>query len=257
MLGSAFAAAWLVLLGGCGLQLSLNAEAHDQWKKSYTLAQGGSFEIHNTNGRMEIRTGDTDAVDVVADRSVRAGTDEGAKDALRRMEISETVSPDHIVLDSTGGGGMSMQININKKVDFVVTLPRWAAVKLVATNGDIQVTDLTGMLTVETTNGRVKATGLGNGAKVDTTNGAITLDFTKIADAGITCETTNGAIQITIPANSKASVSARVSNGTIVTKNLDLAATEQSRRRLDASIGGGGPAIRLTTTNGLIELKGR
>jgi len=127
----------------------------------------------------------------------------------------------------------------------------------VATNGEIQVTDLTGLLTVETTNGRVRATGLGNGAKVDTTNGAITLDFTKVADAGITCETTNGAIQITIPANSKASVSARVSNGTIVTKSLDLAATEQSRRRLDASIGGGGPAIRLTTNNGLIELKGR
>jgi len=256
VLGSAFAAACVVLFGGCGLQLSLNAEAHDQWKKSYKLAQGGSFEIHNTSGRMDIRTGDTDAVDVVADRSVRAGTDEGAKDALRRMEISETVSPDRIVLDSTGGG-MSMQINISKKVDFVVTLPRWAAVKLVATNGDIQVTDLTGLLTVETTNGRVRATGLGNGAKVDTTNGAITLDFAKVADAGITCETTNGAIQITIPANSKASVSARVSNGTIVTKSLDLAATEQSRRRLDASIGGGGPAIRLTTTNGLIELRGR
>jgi DUF4097 and DUF4098 domain-containing protein YvlB len=111
------------------------------------------------------------------------------------MEISETVSPDHIVLDSTGGGGMSMQINISKKVDFVVTLPRWAAVKLVSTNGDIQVTDLSGALTVETTNGRVRATGLGNGAKVESTNGAITLDFAKVADAGITCETTNGAIR--------------------------------------------------------------
>ncbi|HKW00965.1 MAG TPA: DUF4097 family beta strand repeat-containing protein [Vicinamibacterales bacterium] len=256
VVGSAFAAACLLLLGGCGLQLSLNAEAHDQWKKSYKLAQGGSFEIRNTNGRMQIRTGDTDAVDVVADRSVRAGSDEGAKDALRRMEISETVSPDRILLDATGGG-MGLQINISKKVDFVVTLPRWAAVKLVSTNGDIEVTDLTGVLTVETTNGRVRATGLGNGAKVESTNGAITLDFTKVADAGITCEATNGAIQVTIPSDSKASISARVSNGTIVTKSLNLAATEQSRRRLDASIGGGGPSIRLTTTNGLIELKGR
>ena len=34
-LGSAFAAACLVLLGGCGLQLSLNAEAHDLWFMSY------------------------------------------------------------------------------------------------------------------------------------------------------------------------------------------------------------------------------
>lgn len=170
--------------------------------------------------------------------------------------FSETVSPDHILLDTTSPG-MSLQVNISRKVDFVVTLPRWAAVKLVSTNGDIEVTDLTGALTVDTTNGRVKATGLGNSAKVESTNGAITLDFAKVADPGITCETTNGAIQITIPRDTKATVSARVSNGAIVTKNLDLAATEQSRRRLDASIGGGGPSIRLTTTNGLVELKGR
>ena len=256
VLGSVLAAAWVVLGAGCGLQLSLNAEAHDQWKKSYKLAQGGSFEVHNTNGRMEIRTGDTDAVEVVADRTVRAGSDEAAKDALSRMEIGETVSPDHILLDTTAKG-MNVQVNISKKVDFVVTLPRWAVVNLVSTNGDIEVTDLTGALTIDTTNGRVRATGLGTAAKVESTNGAITLEFDKVADPGITCETTNGAIQVTIPANSKATISARVSNGTIVTKGLDLSATEQSRRRLDASLGGGGPSIRLSTTNGLVELRGR
>lgn len=254
--GWVLAAAWVMLTAGCGLQLSLSAEAHDQWKKTYKLAQGGTFEIHNTNGRMEIRTSDTDTVDVVADRTIRAGSDEGAKDALRRMEISETVSPDRILLDTTGKS-MSLEVNISKKVDFVVTLPRWAAVKLVSTNGDIEVTDLSGALTVETTNGRVRATGLGNGAKVDSTNGAITLDFAQVGESGISCETTNGAIQVTIPANSKANVSARVSNGAIVTKGLVVSATEQSRRRLDGSIGGGGPAIHLTTTNGLVELKGR
>src|SRR5262249_19229515 len=179
--GSVLAAAWVGLAGGCGLQLSLNAEAHDQWKKTYKLAQGGSFEVHNTNGRMEIRTGDTDAVDVVADRTVRAGSDEAAKDALRRMEITETISPDRILLDTTAQG-VNMQVNISKKVDFVVTLPRWAVVKLVSTNGDIEVTDLTGALTIDTTNGRVRATGLGTAAKVESTNGAITLDFTNVAD---------------------------------------------------------------------------
>lgn len=256
VLGSVIAAGCVVLGAGCGLQLSLNAEAHDQWKKTYKLAQGGTFEIHNTNGRMEIRTADTDTVDVVADRTVKAGSDEGAKDALRRMEIAETVSPDHILLDTTAKS-MNMELNISKKVDFVVTLPRWATVKLVSTNGDIEVTDLTGALTVQTTNGRVRATGLGTAARVESTNGAITLDFTAVAEPGITCETTNGAIRVTIPANSKANISARVSNGTIVTKGLNLSATEQSRRRVDASIGGGGPAIRLTTTNGLVELAGR
>ena len=129
--------------------------------------------------------------------------------------------------------------------------------KLETTNGDIQVTDLTGMLTVETTNGRVRPRASGNGAKVETTNGAITLDFAKVGDAGITCETTNGAIHITIPANSKASVSARVSNGAIVTEEpgprgdraVAAAARRVDRRRR--------PRDSPETTNGVIELKGR
>jgi hypothetical protein len=253
---SAGAAALLFLAGACGLQFALGAEAKDQWKKSYTLAPGGSFEIRNTNGRIEVRTGDGNTVDVVADRVVRAATDEGAKDALRRLEIAETVSPDRISLDATGHG-MGLQINISKRVDFVVHLPRWAAVKLVSTNGDIDVADLGGSLAIETTNGGIKGTGLANTTTVSSTNGTVTLEFAKLGDSGISCETTNGAIQITIPRDSKARLSARVTNGTITTSDLELSASEQSRRRLEASIGGGGPAIRLETTNGLIQLRGK
>ncbi|HUL73643.1 MAG TPA: DUF4097 family beta strand repeat-containing protein [Vicinamibacterales bacterium] len=253
----AMAASLLVFAGACGLQFALGAEARDQWKKSYTLKEGGAFEIRNTNGRIEIRTGDGNTVDVVADRVVHAATDEAAKDALRRLEIAETVSPDRVALDATGRG-MGLQINISKHVDFVVHLPRWAAVKLVSTNGDIDVADVGGSFDVETTNGRIKGTGLMNSTTVSSTNGAITLDFAKLGEAGISCETTNGAIQVTIPRDSKARLSARVSNGTIQTSDLDLSASEQSRRRLEASIGGGGgPSIKLETTNGLIQLKGK
>ncbi|MFI5177372.1 MAG: DUF4097 family beta strand repeat-containing protein [Vicinamibacterales bacterium] len=253
---AAFGAAWLVFAGACGLQFAPGAEAKDQWTKSYTLKEGGSFEIRNTNGRIEVRTRDGNTVDVVADRVVRAATDEGAKDALRRLEIAETVTPDRVALDATGHG-MGLQINISKHVDFVVHLPRWAAVKLVSTNGDIDVADLDGSFNVETTNGRIRGTGLGNATTVSSTNGAITLEFARLAEAGISCETTNGAIQVTIPRDSRARLSARVTNGTITTSDLELSASEQSRRRLEASIGGGGPVIRLETTNGLIQLKGK
>ncbi len=253
---AAFVAVGLLAATACGIPFSFRAEARDQWKKSYTLAQGGSFEIHNTNGRIEIRTGDGDAVEVTADRIVRAGSDEDAKNALKRFEFTETVTPDHILIDTTSKG-LNLEMNVSKTVDFVVHLPRSAAVKLIATNSDIDVADIGGLFTVETTNGKVNATGLGNAATVETTNAAISLDFAKVADAGISCETTNGKIEVIIPRTSKASVSARVTNGAINTENLDLTSTDASKKRLDGSIGGGGPRIRLEATNALIVLKGR
>jgi hypothetical protein len=254
--GTVLVAAGLAAAAGCGLPFMLNAEARDQWKKTYTLAPGGSFEVHNTNGRIEIRVGDGDTVDVVADRVVRAGSDEDAKGALKRLEITETVSPDRVRLD-VDTHSLGMQMHVSQHVDFVVRVPKWAAVKLVSTNGDIDVADIGGAFSVETTNGRIKAEGLNNSASVESTNGAITLDFAKVGEGGITCETTNGKIEVIIPRNSKALLSARVTNGAISTSDLDLSATEQSRRRIEASIGGGGPTIRLETTNGAIEVRGR
>jgi hypothetical protein len=38
---------------------------------------------------------------------------------------------------------------------------------------------------------------------------------------------------------------------------LTVAVAEQSRRRLDGTLGGGGPLIRLETTNGAVQIRGK
>jgi hypothetical protein len=48
-----------------------------------------------------------------------------------------------------------------------------------------------------------------------------------------------------------------VANGGIDTNGLPLDATESSRRRLEARLNGGGPAIRIEGTNGGIRLASR
>ena len=254
--GTTLLAAGLVAASGCGLPFMLNAEAREQWKQTYTLAQGGSFELHNTNGRIEVRVADGDQIDVVADKVVRAGSDEDAKNALKRLEITARVTPTLVRLD-VDTHTLGLHLNQSQHVDFVVKVPKWAAVTLVSTNGDIDVANLGGAFDVETTNGRVQAEGLANTASVESTNGAITLDFAKLGDGGVKCETTNGKIEVIIPRDSKAQLSARVTNGAISTSGLEISATEQSRRRVEGAIGGGGPAITLETINGLITVRGR
>lgn len=246
----------LVPLGACGLNFSNQAEAHDQWKRSYTLTTGGKVEIRNTNGRIDVQPGDGNGVEIVAERTVSAATDDAAKEALSKFEISETASPNHITVDSSNHGS-GILIGINRRVDYQIRVPRWANVTLNSTNGDINVAGVEGEFRVETTNGRIIGSALGSSAVVTTTNGEISLDFAKLGADGIRCETTNGMISVTVPHDSKASISARVTNGGISTEGLDVAVTEKSRRLLDGSIGGGGPSIRLETTNGAVRIKGK
>lgn len=255
--GPLLLAASLVAAGACDLHLSNQAEAKDQWKRSYTLAAGGTLEVRNSNGRITVEAGDGNGVEVVADRLVRAASDEAAKDALAKFEIAETVAPDRVKLDSTNRGG-GIFVGMSRQVDYQIRVPRWANVTLDAANSDITVTGLSGDLRAETTNGRVRASALSNGATIVSTNGAISLDMAAIGRSDVSCETTNGLIAVTVPRDGKALLSVRVLNGTIKTENLDVAVSERSRQRLDGTIGGGGgPKIRLETTNGLITLTGR
>ena len=247
---------WSMLVSvGCGLHFTPGIEAKEDWTRRYTLKSGGSLEIRNTNGRIKVRPGDGDAVEIVATRVARGDDEAAAKRALDGIQIRETASPTSILLDSTFGeafGGVREQ----RQVHYVVTLPRRANLTLKATNGDIDLDGVTGTIAVESTNGRIKASGVENQTKVETGNGEVVIDVAKLGGA-VTCDTTNGRISVTIPRDAKAELSARVTNGAISHSNLELAVKETSRRRLDASIGGGGPEIKLETTNGAIEIRGR
>jgi hypothetical protein len=244
-----------VALGACNV-VSLTAEATDTWTRHYSLTQGGSVDIRNTNGRTEVLAGDGNAVDVTATKIARAISDEGARDALRRIEINETVAPDRIAIDSSEHN-MSFEINASRRVDYVVHVPRWANVELRATNGELRVRDLTGALRARTTNGTIDGQALAGPTNASATNGRVVLDFAHLGDGDIVCDTTNGAISMTLPSEAKATLTASVTNGGISTGGLSLAVSEQSRRRLEGTLNGGGTSIRLSTTNGAIAVRGR
>ncbi|MSO49856.1 MAG: hypothetical protein EXQ49_08125 [Acidobacteria bacterium] len=241
-------------LGACNLQLSTDVEAKDQWTRSCPLTPTGELAINTTNGRINVTAGDGDTVTVTAERIVKAGTEDVAKQQLALFEMKEDVKPDRVSIDSTGRG---FTINVSRRVNYTVTMPKGASLTLVSTNGEILVTNIGGHFSAETTNGSVIATGLKQSAKVSTANGVVDLGFDAVAGEGSAAETTNGMITVSLPNSTNADFSARVSNGAINRENLTLQVSEESRRRLDGRMGTGGARIRLETTNGAITVRGR
>jgi len=237
----------------CGILIA-QEQASNEWTRSYTVEEGATFEIVNTNGKIAVTATDGSAIEVVAERIVKAPTEEKAKALLDDFEIRESATASNVRLESKSP---SMEFGVSRSVNYTVKVPRWANVRLETTNGDIQVADLTGELRIDATNGRIQASGLENTTRVSTTNGAITLDFAKIGEDGIECETVNGAITIALPKDASADVDARVTNGTISTDDVGLSVTEESRRRVEGRLGSGGARVRLETVNGAIRLKAR
>jgi hypothetical protein len=249
---------WLVLAvvggGACG-HVTARAEVTDEWRRSYPVAPGASFEIENTNGRIRVEAGGKDTIDVVATRRVKAPTEAQARTTLQEFVIEEKTSGSHIKLEAKTER-FAFMVNRSKSVDYVVRAPSWVNITLESTNGEIEVVGVGGMLRAESTNADIRATALEGGANVETTNGDVHLDFARLSEGGLKSSTTNGDITVNLPRDVRASLSARVTNGNISATDLSLTTTEQSRRRLEASIGGGGPQVRLSTTNGEIRVRG-
>ncbi len=227
------------------------AQQKDTWTKDYTVEPGGEFEVRNTNGRISVEPSSDGRISVVAERTARAMTDEAARELLSKHQIEEQVSADAVRLESKAPFGLKGTVT----VEYHVKVPAGIRVKLRGTNGGMTLTDLPNEVAAETTNGGIKGTGLSGGIRAVTTNGGVTLEVTRLTDAGIEMEATNGGLRLRLPADAKAEIAARTTNGGIDIDGLEVETIgEVTRRRLDGRLNGGGPRIRLETTNGGIRI---
>lgn len=254
------AAALAVLIAGaassaCGLEFGTGVEAKEAWTKTYKVKPGATVELREPNGRIRVEATDGDEVAINATRVAKGPNDEAAKAALADVKINEKATADLVEIESNSSSGMSFRVS--KRVDYDVKMPRNGQLTIRNTNGEIRVISVAGFVKIESTNGDIELTGIEKGAEVTATNGRVQIEMARVGDGGLRCETTNGQIIVTVPAGAKANISASVVNGVVHTENLNIASPESNHRRLDATIGGGGPAIRLSTTNGEVKIVGK
>ena len=61
-----------VATAGCDIVTAdLRAEESSPWHKTYTLAPGGHFELHNVNGKIDVEPSTGNTVDVTAVKKAR------------------------------------------------------------------------------------------------------------------------------------------------------------------------------------------
>ena len=244
-------------LAGCDLSVgNLTERATEEWTRSYPLAAGGEIRIGNTNGRVEVEGVEGSTVEIKAEKIARSATEAGARELLPRIAIREDVQPDRVSVETEKMNGI--MIGAAFEVRYHVRAPKGAVVNVTTTNGGIGLTALSGKIIAHTTNGGVTAKELTGGIEARSTNGGVSIDFAQLGTERVSARTTNGGVTIMLPDSAKADVTASCTNGgIIVSPDLTLAVTEQSRRRLEGRLNGGGTPIELQTTNGGVRIKPR
>lgn len=233
-----------------------SGRASDTWSRTYQIEPGGRIEILNTNGEIRAEAAPAGPVEVRVERTVRATSDEAARDMLAKVEMREEAGASRVRIETIGPrlrlGGLT--------ASFVVRVPPGVHVDLRTVNGGVRLDSVGGEVRAATTNGGVR----GKVAAVSlldarTTNGGVDLQVTGpvAPDGKVTLTSVNGGVKLAVPADTRADVHARCVNGRVTVSDLDVATgdeEESRRRRLQGTLNGGGARIDLQTTNGGVAL---
>jgi hypothetical protein len=245
-------------------------KAQDDWTRTYQIPSGGRIEIININGRITAEASDGSAVEVRAERTAKAPTDEGAKDLLGRIEMREEVGESRVRVEvrpprTNGPSG--------HEIKWTVKVPRGVAVDLRTVNGQVKLAGLQGDIRARTTNGGITGTAIvANVVDVAVTNGGVEIELARPATSGsLDLEAVNGGVTLLLPPDSKADIAARCTNGGISVDNLDVRVVDEDhrnenqfeekiegrkrfRRRLNGQLNGGGAKLTLETVNGGVRI---
>jgi hypothetical protein len=248
------AACDIAVNGEGGFQLGVGAQARDEWTRSYKLSPGSQLEVINVNGQISAEPASGDAVEILAERTARASSEDAAKDLLARTEMREEVSDSRVRIEVraprwNGPGG--------QQIRWTIKVPRGVAVDLRTINGGVTLRGLDSDIRARATNGGIKGSGIKtSNVDASVTNGGVVIELANApADGAIDLESVNGGVELALPAESKADITARCVNGGIAVTGLELEIVgEQTRRKVAGKLNGGGARVTLETTNGGVKL---
>ena len=206
------------------------------------LPANGEFSLENTNGTVKLATWDEPRVRIEA---VKHAASESALEELRVEIMGEgdrlSVRTRHPRARWMGGAA---------KVDYRVSVPRGARVRVSNVNGRVEVDGVWGAVKASTVNGSVDVTGAGGEVEASAVNGGVGVTMARVDPAGRSeLSTTNGSVRLTLPRETSADVEAHTVNGSVGC-DFDLADVRKSRRKLEGRIGSGGARFELGTVNG-------
>ena len=259
LLATASIAAAALLAGACDVSVNdgrvsvdvVTGVAEREERRSYAIGPDGQLAIENRNGAVEVGAWDGPGVEITITRRAKARSDEAAEALLDRIEIGEEVAPARVrlVTEAPGDGGVS--------VGYVVRAPPALSVTVDNEAGAVRITGMTGPVRASLRNGAITGSELSGAVHVSSVNGPVSIELAGVGGE-VSLATVNGPVRIAIPTAAKATLSARTVNGRITTSGVTLENLRQeSRRELEARLNGGGPPIRLETTNGPIVISAR
>jgi len=222
------------------------AETKD-FHQLYPLQPGGTFELQNVNGPVEVDGWDRNVIEIDA---VKVARDKESD--LDRVSIEVEAKPDDVSVVTRYPQNEGVEV----AVEYTVRVPHGARVEHLGTvNGTLKVAGVDSVEDLHTVNGNIEVYEGGGCVHARTTNGNVHLELSHFLDQkGLAAETTNGSVLLAVPQGTQANLEARSLNGSFYSELPFTQEATMLPREMRGKFGKGGAPIQLNTVNGGIQI---
>jgi hypothetical protein len=259
-----------LLLAGASIA---SAQREDRWDWSGAVPAGRTVYVRNMNGAVRVEGSTGNTVEVIAYKKANRR----ASPSDVRITVEQRAGRGDVIICaiwfeqqtrcdedgySTRGNGRDWWDRIrdnndrgNVNVEFVVRLPRGVRITTSSVNGGIEIDGAESEVEARTVNGSIRARTSGGPVRAHTVNGSLNIRVGDMGSGPLEYSTTNGQIVLEVPDRTSADVELRTVNGSI---SSDFPLTIEGRfntRSVRGTIGRGGQLLKLSTTNGSIQLR--
>jgi len=222
--------------------------------REINLPASGKIDVDGArNGGISVKGENRSDVLVRACVQAWGSTDEAARSLASSIRIN------------TAGVIKADGTEENFSVSYDIRVPRNTNLGLKANNGGISVKSVEGTMDVSTSNGGISIHDAAGDVRGRTTNGGVSVALVGNGwkGSGLDLQTTNGGVNLSIPSNFAANVEAGTVNGGFSSDIPELNVTTDDQKgayghsrakKINTALNGGGPMIRLVTTNGGIRI---
>ncbi|HPT63244.1 MAG TPA: DUF4097 family beta strand repeat-containing protein [Candidatus Atribacteria bacterium] len=264
---------WSGIMEG-GFKFNIGTPAYEE--KGYEVfdtGKGGVLSIDADNIKLNIEGAQVSQIQVNYAKQVfgRNITPAEAQKAIDEMSLDFEEQNDGVRISASTGKKSNAGINVSKRlIALDIKVPVDMAIVIDSDNGAIgihnvagdinidinnvaiELTDVSGNIKINNDNGaiRLASTSIGN-LLLESDNGAINVSLGKLTGDSYTIETDNGMVNIALSQDIAAELEVTVENGKV---SADFPLDRQGHTHT-GSVGGGGPKIKVSTDNGVVNIE--
>lgn len=239
----------------------------DVFTWSGAIPDGRWIMIRNLNGPIEVEPATDNRVEVVATRRTRRGDPDYVRFEVQRFGADNqdvlvcALWGDNSTCNEDGYRSRNRDRGRNDNevsVAFQVKVPRGVRVAVHGVNGEVRVEGVSAEVDASSVNGGVNVATMAGPVSASTVNGSVHARMGRFdLRSDLRFSSVNGTVVAEFTGDIDAEVDLTTVNGRFLS---DFPVTITGRidpRRLRATLGKGGPRIRLSTVNGNVELRRR